>query len=95
MAAMDTKAIAQAIQAEITRLSQALSILTGGTAVKRRGRPPKSTPPDWVTSNGAATAPAPAPARKKRVFTAAQRRQQALRMKKYWQAKKKTAAKKA
>jgi hypothetical protein len=95
---MDTQAIAAALQAEISRLSQALSILTGGNAVKRRGRPRKdNTPPAWVTNGAtpAATAPASAPARKKRTFTAKQRREQALRMKKYWAAKKKAAKKAA
>jgi hypothetical protein len=36
-----------------------------------------------------AVADSPAPARKKRTFTAAQRKEQAARMKKYWAAKKK------
>ncbi len=91
---MDTQAIAAAIQAEIARLSQALSILTGGTPVKRRGRPRKdNSPPAWVTSNGAA-APVEAPAKKqRRKFTAAQRKQQAARMRAYWLAKKKAEAK--
>jgi hypothetical protein len=57
--------------------------------MKRRGRPPKSTPPDWVTGNGATAAPAPA--RKKRSFSLKQRKEQAARMKKYWAAKKKAA----
>jgi len=87
MAAMDTNAIAAALQAEITRLSQALSILTGGTAVKRRGRPPKN--PFAVTTNGA-TPPEPAQNRT-RTFTPAQRKAQARRMKRYWATKKKAA----
>ena len=86
---MDTTAIAAALQAEISRLSQALSILTGGTAVKRRGRPPKN--PFAVTGNGA-VAPEK-PARKKRNFSPAQRKAAAKRMKAMWAKKK--AAKKA
>jgi hypothetical protein len=88
---MDTNAIAAALQAEISRLQQALSILTG---VKRRGRPRKdATPPAWVTGNGAA-APVEAPAKKhRRKFSAAQRKQQAERMRAYWLAKKKAEAK--
>jgi hypothetical protein len=84
---MDTNAIAAALQAEISRLQQALSILTG---VRRRGRPRKdATPPAWVTGNGAA-APAQAPAKKqRRKFTPAQRKRQAEKMRAYWLAKKK------
>lgn len=91
---MDTQQIVAVLQAEITRLSQALSILTGGTPVKRRGRPRKdATPPAWVTGNGAA-ASVEAPAKKqRRKFTAAQRKQQAEKMRAYWAAKKKAAAK--
>jgi hypothetical protein len=85
---MDTTAIAAALQAEITRLSQALAILTGGTAVKRRGRPPKSASmPDWVTSNKLPVT-AEKPARKKRNFSPAQRKAAAKRMKAMWKAKK-------
>jgi hypothetical protein len=51
---------------------------------KRRGRPPKNP----LTSVNATVAE-PAPIRKKRIFTAAQRKEQAARMKKYWAAKKK------
>jgi hypothetical protein len=81
--AMDTNAIAAALQAEITRLSQALSILTGG--VKRRGRPPGSKNSVYRSTNGAE------PTSKKggRTFTAAQRKAHAVRMRKYWADKKK------
>jgi len=67
---------------ERDRITKAIEALQG--PVKRRGRPPKnasilpSAPPE----------PAPAP-HKKRAFTAAQRKEQAERMKKYWAAKKK------
>jgi hypothetical protein len=87
---MDTiNQIAAAIQAEISRLQQALSILTGGAAIKRRGRPRKDSMPDWVTSNGATATP---PARKKRTFSPAQRKAAAERMRKMWAEKKKKAA---
>jgi hypothetical protein len=94
---VNTETIVAALDQEIARLQQARALLAGGSVVKKRGRPRKdNTPPAWVTSNGlAATAPAPAPARKKRTFSAKQRREQALRMKKYWAAKKKAAKKAA
>jgi hypothetical protein len=79
--------------AERDKLNSAIALL-GGTPAKKRGRPRKDSMPDWVTSNKlpvTASAPASAPARKKRTFTAKQRREQALRMKKYWAAKKKAA----
>ena len=89
---MDTQAIVAALQAEISRLQSALSILAGGTAVKRRGRPRKdTTPPDWVTGNAAAPEKS---ARKKRHFSPAQRKAAAERMRQMW-AKKKKAAKKS
>ena len=93
---MDTNQIVSLLTAERDRLNAAISALTGG--VKRRGRPRKSDLPDWVTSNkptsnGAAATPVAAP-RKKRTFTAAQRKQAAERMRQMW-AKKKKAAKRA
>ena len=89
---MDTNQIVAEMKAEIARLSQAVAVLTGGTPTKRRGRPPKSSVPDWVTS-GAKPAPVEAPARKKRNFSPAQRKAAAERMRQMW-AKKKKAAKK-
>ena len=59
--------------AERDRLSRAIDALQGPT--KRRGRPPKSV---------AIEAAAPAPEHKRRVRTAAQRRAQSEKMKKYW-----------
>ncbi|MGP0074518.1 MAG: hypothetical protein ACLPWF_21595 [Bryobacteraceae bacterium] len=56
--------------------------------MKRRGRPPLSA----ARPVGAAEPAQPAK-RKRRTFTAAQRKQQAERMKAYWAAKKKAAAK--
>ena len=91
---MTTDHIVALLIAERDRLSRAIEVLQGPT--KRRGRPPKN-PLTPVTAE--APAPAAAPAVKKRTFTAAQRKQQAERMKQYWAAKKaagkKPAAKKA
>ena len=86
---MATEQILQMLIAERDRLNVAIEALGGGTTTKRRGRPPKdqslANAPAWVTGNK--------PERKKhsRVFTVAQRKQQALRMKKYWAAKKRAA----
>jgi hypothetical protein len=81
---METNHIVALLIAERDRLNRAIGVLQGPT--KRRGRPPKSA----VTATAAPTsAPAAAPARKKRKFTPAQRKEQAVRMRKYWDAKKK------
>ena len=73
--------------AERDKLNRAIEALTG-TIHKRRGRPPKNPLGDAVTM----LAP-PARPRKTRTFTAAQRKEQAERMKKYWAAKRKKASK--
>ena len=78
---MPTDHIVALLLAERARLDRAIEALQGSTA--RRGRPPAD-----VT---AAAAPAKAKARKKRVFTAKQRKEQAARMKAYWAAKRKAA----
>lgn len=83
---MDTNQIVSLLVAERDRLNAAIALLTNGTGIKRRGRPPKH--PAGV--NGTA----PAPTKRTRTFTAAQRKQQAERMKQYWARKKKAAAKK-
>jgi hypothetical protein len=84
---MPTEHILTLLIQERDRLNRAIEALQGPT--KRRGRPPKNPS---ATFTAAATGPVPtAVARKKRTFTAAQRRQQAERMKKYWAAKKKAA----
>jgi hypothetical protein len=83
---MDTREIAALIIAERDRLNAAIDALQGPT--KRRGRPRK----DAVTLNGATSAIPTLPARKKRTFTPAQRKKQALAMKAYWE--KKRSAKK-
>jgi hypothetical protein len=86
---MDTNAIAAAIQAEITRLQSALSILTGGTPIKRRGRPPGS----GVKRVGAVAEPAAKTAKTK--WTPAQREAARRRAKSMWAKRKKTAKKAA
>ena len=91
---MPTDQIVQLLIAERDRLNAAISVLQGGTAAKRRGRPPKSSMPDWVNGHGAG-ATTPVASRKKRSFTAAQRKAAAERMRQMWAKKKKAAAKKA
>jgi hypothetical protein len=81
---MPTEHIVSLLIQERDRLNLAIQALQGG--VKRRGRPPKN-PLSVVTSvspqaNGTS-------AKKKRIFTAEQRKAQAKRMKAYWAAKKK------
>ena len=81
---MPTDHIVALLIAERDRLSRAIEVLQGPT--KRRGRPPKNP---LAAAVSAANAPAPAvPAKKKRTFSAAQRKAQAKRMKAYWAAKK-------
>jgi len=82
---MPTDQILSLLLAERGKLNKAIEALSGPT--KRRGRPPKNP---LVAMTAAA---APAPARKKRKFSAAQRKQQAARMKAYWAAKKRAKAK--
>lgn len=72
--------------AERDKLNRALEALQGPT--KRRGRPPKN--PLATAAPGATSAPAK---RKRRTFSAAQRKQQAERMRAYWAAKRKAVAK--
>jgi hypothetical protein len=69
---MPAEQIVALLIAERDRLNRAIEAL-GGTVGKRRGRPPKSA------------SAAPAPKKKRgRVFTAAQRKAQAERMRKLW-----------
>jgi hypothetical protein len=63
---------------ERAKLERAIEALRGA---KRRGRPPKNALNDILR-------PAPNGHRKKRTFSAAQRKKQAARMKAYWAAKK-------
>jgi hypothetical protein len=84
---MSSEEILKLLATERDKLSAAIAALSGGA--KRRGRPPKS-----ATIASVATATAPKPARKRRVFTAAQRKAQGERMKAMW-AKRRAAAKNA
>ncbi|HEV2687601.1 MAG TPA: hypothetical protein VGV35_03575 [Bryobacteraceae bacterium] len=72
---MPTEHILALLIAERDKLNRAIEAL-GGTLPKRRGRPPKNPL--------AAAIAAPAKTRKKRHFTAAQRKAQAARMRAYW-----------
>jgi hypothetical protein len=72
--------------AERDKLNKAIEALSGPT--KRRGRPPKN-PVEVMTT----VAALPPTKRKRRGFTAVQKKQQAARMKAYWAAKKKAEAK--
>ena len=83
---MPTEQILSLLLAERDKLSRAIEALQGPT--KRIGRPPKNSL--------AAVAPAvvaPPAKRKRRRFTAAQRKAQGARMKAYWVAKRKAEAK--
>jgi hypothetical protein len=81
--AMPTDHILSLLIAERDKLNDAIEALQGPT--KRRGRLPKSAP------TAASPEPAQPAKRKRRKFTAAQRKQQAARMKAFWAAKKKAA----
>jgi hypothetical protein len=85
---MPTEQILALLIAERDKLNLAIEALQGPT--KRRGRPPKNS-----LTVGTPAAPEPAqPAKKtRRKFTAAQRKEQAERMKAFWAAKKKAEAK--
>ncbi len=87
---MPTDHIVALLIAERDKLSRAIEALQGPT--KRRGRPPKNplaNAPSWVTSKNPLKNAKPAKVRRKRIFTAAQRKAFGLRMKKYWAAKRK------
>jgi hypothetical protein len=76
---MPSEHIIALLVAERDRLNRAIEALQG--PAKRRGRPPK---------NPLATAAAPPLAKKRRrTFTAAQRKAQAARMRAYWAKRKK------
>ena len=77
--------------AERDRLNVAINALTGGAGVKRRGRPPKNPTGVATVTNSAA----PSVKRSGRKFSAAQRKQQAERMRAYWAKRKKGAGKKS
>jgi hypothetical protein len=82
---MPTDHIIQLLTAERDRINAAIDAL-GGATTKRRGRPlknPLANAPSWVTGKK--------PERKKRKFSAAQRKAQAAKMRAYWKNKKKEA----
>ena len=84
---MPTDQILVLLIQERDKLNHAIEVLRG---TKRRGRPPRSIAA--VSSNGA-TPTMPAVKKSSRKFTAAQRKQQAERMKAYWAKKRKQTAK--
>src|SRR5450631_1556736 len=83
---MPTEHIIALLIAERDKLTRAIEALQGPT--KRRGRPPKN--PVEVTTT-AVEPTASAPARKKRHFSAAQRKAAAERMRQRWAVKKAAA----
>jgi hypothetical protein len=82
---MPTDQILALLIAERQKLDAAIQAL-GGTAAKRRGRPPKDqslvNAPSWVTGQP------DTPERKKRVVSAAARKRMAAAQRKRWAAKK-------
>jgi tRNA A37 threonylcarbamoyladenosine synthetase subunit TsaC/SUA5/YrdC len=85
---MPTEHILALLIAERDKLNRAIEVLQGPT--KLRGRPPKNPLPATVPSTPEAAQPTKKPRRK---FTAAQRKQQAERMKAFWAAKKTASGK--
>jgi hypothetical protein len=83
---MQTQEILNLLVIERDKLTRAIEALQG--PLKRRGRPPKNSLAVATLSSEPAQ-----PARKKRKFTAAQRKEQSERVKAYWAAKKKAEAK--
>jgi hypothetical protein len=81
---MPTDYILALLIAERDKINRAIEAL--GATVKRRGRPPKNA--------GAVTAPVAPKARKKRIFSPAEREAARQRMKAMWE-KRRKAAKKA
>jgi hypothetical protein len=90
---MPTEHIIALLITERDKLSRAIEALQGPT--RRLGRPPKNpavvVAAPTATSEPTSAAPAPAK-RRKRTFTAAQRKAFGERMKKYWAAKRKAEA---
>src|ERR1700691_1348386 len=85
---MPTEQILALLIAERDKLNRAIEALQGPT--KRRGRPLKNP---LSAAHPSALEPAQLAKKKRRRFTAAQRKEQAERMKAFWAAKKKAAAK--
>jgi hypothetical protein len=78
---MPTEHIVALLIQERDKLNRAIDALRG--SAKRRGRPPKNAALSVSTPSPAAAILAPARKKKKRIFTAAQRKGQAARMKRY------------
>jgi hypothetical protein len=78
---MATEHIIALLIQERDKLNRAIEVLQG---TKRRGRPPKNSLTVPITAGSGH--------KKTRIFTAAQKKKQAARMKKYWVARKKEAA---
>jgi hypothetical protein len=85
---MPTEQILALLIAERDKLNRAIEVLQGPT--KRRGRPPKNP---LTAASLALPEPAKPAKKKRRRFTAAQRKQQAEKMRAYWLAKKNAEAK--
>jgi hypothetical protein len=79
--------IVAALTAERDKLNQAIAILQGSGAPKRRGRPPKNPLAPLL-----APAAQPKARRARPMRTKAQRQAQAEMMRKYWAARKKRGA---
>ena len=79
---MAIEQIVSLLVSERDRLNRAIEALQG--PAKRRGRPPKNL----LTAAGPSVAATPAK-KGRRMFTAAQRAQQAERMRQYWAKKRK------
>lgn len=99
---MLTEHIVALLIQERDKLNRAIEALQGhyGAAPKRRGRPPRAAmAPEMFTAATSHTASAiaaaaePVKTRKKRVFSAAQRKAASERMKQRWDAKRKAAVK--
>jgi hypothetical protein len=90
---MATEHILALLTAERDKLSKAIEALTG--PIKRRGRPPKNTTTIAASEVAPSNAPAEAPKKRARTFSAAQRKAAGDRMRARWAIKKKAAAKAA
>jgi hypothetical protein len=86
---MSTEQIVQLLIQERDRLNRAIEALSGSTG-KRRGRPPKNP---LIGMPVVAAAIPETKTRQKRVWSAAQKKAAAARMKARWAAKKKAAKK--
>ncbi|HEY3741660.1 MAG TPA: hypothetical protein VGL53_17535 [Bryobacteraceae bacterium] len=88
---MGIEQIVALLLAERDRLNRAIEALQ--LPAKRRGRPPKNATAAMTSTSDASASAAPPAQRKKRTFTAAQRKIQGERMKAYWKKRKAEAAK--